>query len=73
MRNKLIQYRCCDCKSLMFKYRIGAESLEFTGMNAKFIDCLDKKKDVVCLKCGTRMEIAKGELKKIELTEVLTH
>ena len=64
---RLIQYRCIDCRSLMFKWRVGSEKLEFIGFNTQFIDCPDGKKDVVCRKCGTRQAISNGELTKIVL------
>jgi len=65
--NKLIQYRCVRCKSLMFKWRTGSEKLEAVGRHARFIDCEDGKKDVVCRKCNTRQMIGNGELKEIEV------
>lgn len=64
---KLIQYRCCKCKRLLFKYRIGDEGIE--KINGYFVKCPNGKFDIVCDKCNTRQQIVKGGLREIELVE----
>ena len=67
---KLIQFRCCYCHSLMLKWRIGSDNLDFIGIHAQFVPGIDGKKDIICRKCGTRQQIVKGKLQLIELHEV---
>lgn len=66
-KGKLIQYRCCKCKRLLFKYRVGDERIE--KIAGYFIKCPDNKFDVVCDKCNTRQQIVKGGLEEIKLAE----
>jgi hypothetical protein len=60
--SRTIQYRCCKCRSLMFKHEQGKEEITETGMYAKFRTSPDGKKDVICLKCLIPQKIERGVL-----------
>lgn len=69
--SKTIQFRCPECKRLLFKWETGSDHCLFQLEGLQFIEQAGTgKKDPICPKCGTRSEITKTGLVKIELVEV---
>lgn len=68
---KTIQYRCPSCCRLLFKHEVNSDHIQAMP-NVQFIKTPEEKMDVICNKCGKRLEICKGELKEIEL-ELVRH
>jgi hypothetical protein len=68
--SKLIQYRCCRCKTLLFKYTVGNERLKELGRYAFFKDYKDGLKNVSCRKCQTEQYICGEELREVDAVEV---
>ena len=56
----------------MIKWETGSDKCLFVDEHVKFVAQAgnDKKKDVICSKCGTRSEVCVDGLRKIELVEL---
>jgi hypothetical protein len=69
--SKTIQYRCPVCCRLLIKWEVGAAECQYKAEGLRFIEQKgSEKKDIVCTKCDTRLEITRGGLRTIDLVAV---
>ena len=68
---KTIQFRCPVCNRLLIKWERGADHTQYTAPGLRFVPQAfnDKRKDVICTKCDSRLEITMRGLYKVPLKD----